>query len=82
MYTVFSVLLFILWEIFYIQLCWVRKPIPKMAAAFELSSLVLDDVEVTGRELGRGAYGVVYEVRVSGLVCAGKKLHDVIIQVY
>ena len=53
-----------------------------MAAAFELSSLVLDDVEVTGRELGRGAYGVVYEVRVSGLVCAGKKLHDVIIQVY
>ena len=42
----------------------------------QLSSLVLEDVEVTGKELGRGAYGVVYEVRVNGLVCAGKKLHD------
>ena len=46
-----------------------------------ISSLVLDDVRLTGRELGRGAYGVVYEVSVSELVCAGKILHDNIVQV-
>ena len=42
----------------------------------QLSSLVLEDVEVTGKQLGHGSYSVVYEVRVSRLVCAGKKLHD------
>ena len=46
----------------------------------QLLSLVLEDVEVTGKELGRGAYGVVYEVRVNGLVCAGKKLHDTLVE--
>ena len=48
----------------------------------QLQSLSLDDVEEIGKELGRGAYGVVYEVRVSGLVCAGKTLHEAIVQVY
>ena len=47
----------------------------------KLQSLSLDDVEEIGKELGRGAYGVVYEVRVSGLVCAGKTLHEAIVQV-
>ena len=57
--------------------CW---PLAIMAAYDDqLSSLVLEDVEVTGKELGRGAYGVVYEVRVNGLVCAGKKLYDLIV---
>ena len=48
----------------------------------QLQALLLDDVEITGRELGRGAYGVVFEVRVSGLVCAGKTLHEDIVQVH
>ena len=39
-------------------------------------------VEETGRELGRGAYAVVTEVIVSGTVCAAKKLHDAIVQVF
>ena len=43
-----------------------------------LRALSLNDVEVTGKEIGRGAYGVVLEVKVSGLSCAGKKLHDAI----
>ena len=48
----------------------------------QLQSLLLDDLEETGKELGRGAYGVVVEVRVSGLVCAGKTLHESIVQVH
>ena len=48
----------------------------------QLQALVLDDVEIIGKGLGRGAYGVVVEVRVSGLVCAGKTLHEDIVQVH
>ena len=47
----------------------------------QLQSLTLDNVEETGKTIGRGAYGVVSEVRVSGLVCAGKTLHEAILQV-
>ena len=48
----------------------------------QLQGLLLNDVEKTGKELGRGSYGVVYEVIVSGLVCAGKALHEAIVQVH
>ena len=48
----------------------------------QLDLLQLDGVKETGRELGRGAYGVVTEVIVSGTVCAAKKLHDAIVQVF
>ena len=48
----------------------------------QLQTLSLDNVEESGKELGRGAYGVVHEVRVNGLVCAGKTLHEVIVQVH
>ena len=56
----------------------------KMAGRLQaqLQSLSLDGIEEIGEELGRGAYGVVYEVRVSGLVCAGKTLHESIVQVH
>ena len=47
----------------------------------QLQSLSLENVVKTVKELGRGAYGVVVEVRVSGLVCAGKTLHEAIVQV-
>ena len=36
-------------------------------AAAELRDLELEGVEETGRELGRGAYGVVMELKVKGL---------------
>ena len=52
-----------------------------MAWQRQLQPLVIADVHTTSKELGRGAYGVVYEINVSGLTCAGKKLHDVIVQV-
>ena len=48
----------------------------------QLRALSLYDVKETRKELGRGAYGVVYEVRVSGLLCAGKTLHEAIVQVH
>uniref|UniRef100_A0A1X7VEA5 Protein kinase domain-containing protein n=1 Tax=Amphimedon queenslandica TaxID=400682 RepID=A0A1X7VEA5_AMPQE len=47
---------------------------------FELEALLLINVQETGTELGRGAYGVVLEVKVNGTICAAKKLHDLIVQ--
>ena len=41
----------------------------------QLNDLTLANVVETGRELGRGAYGKVVEIRLSGLKCAAKKLH-------
>ena len=42
----------------------------------QLRELKIEEVEETGEELGRGSYGVVVEIKTSGLRCAGKKLHD------
>ena len=36
----------------------------------------IEAVEHTGKELGRGAYGVVVELKVYGLRCAGKRIHE------
>ena len=41
----------------------------------QLRGLNLISIEETGRTIGSGAYGEVVEVRLSGLKCAGKKLH-------
>uniref|UniRef100_A0A1X7TCN4 Tyrosine-protein kinase n=1 Tax=Amphimedon queenslandica TaxID=400682 RepID=A0A1X7TCN4_AMPQE len=46
----------------------------------QLQPLLLPDLKETGKELGRGAYGVVTEVIVSGTICAAKKLHPAIVQ--
>ena len=47
----------------------------------QLSELLLkSNVRETGRELGRGAYGVVVEVEVNGLRCAAKKLHPILLE--
>ena len=50
------------------------------AISEQLKELTLTDVVETGRVLGSGAYGEVVEVRLSGLKCAGKKLHGVFFQ--
>lgn len=44
----------------------------------QLRALQIPVVKETGRELGRGAYGVVVEVDVNGLPCAAKKLHKLL----
>ena len=40
----------------------------------------LDDVENTGKLIGRGAYGRVIEVRVHGVLCAAKEIHSILIE--
>ena len=42
----------------------------------QLKELTVAGVVETGRKLGSGSYGEVVEVRLSGLKCAGKKLHS------
>ena len=45
---------------------------------FDLASVQLQcPVDLTGRELGRGSYGVVLEAEIPGAVCAVKRVHDV-----
>ena len=51
-----------------------------MSAAGRFQNLVLEDVEETSKELGRGSYGVVIEVIVSGTKCAAKKIHGILLQ--
>ena len=51
-----------------------------MSAAGRFQNLVLEDVEETSKELGRGSYGVVIEVNVSGTKCAAKKIHSMLLQ--
>ena len=43
-------------------------------------SLVLYGVHPTGKELGRGAYGRVFEVDYEGTLCAAKEVHALILQ--
>jgi len=45
-----------------------------------LQRFVIPDVRPTGRQLGVGSYGSVEELEVNGLVCAGKRLHDALLQ--
>ena len=46
----------------------------------ELQRFVLPRVRPTGRQLGVGSYGSVEELEVNGLVCAGKRLHEVLLE--
>ena len=45
-----------------------------------LSIYLLPNVEETGRELGKGAYGVVVEMKLpNGTRVVGKKIHDLLL---
>ena len=46
----------------------------------ELQQFVLPEVRPTGRQLGVGSYGSVEELEVNGLVCAGKRMHDALLE--
>ena len=41
---------------------------------------MLRRVRTTGRQLGVGSYGSVMELEVNGLVCAGKRLHEALLE--
>ena len=42
--------------------------------------LTLHSVNPTGKEIGRGAYGRVFEVDYEGILCAAKELHTLLLQ--
>ena len=62
-----------------------RQAIPEgqvrqaLQGAPQLRSFIIPNVRPTGRQLGGGSYGTVEELEIDGLVCAGKKLYDVLI---
>ena len=49
-------------------------------AFHELQRFVLPGVCPTGRQLGVGSYGSVEELEMNGLVCAGKRLHEALLE--
>ena len=44
------------------------------------SSLILHRVNPTGKEIGRGAFGRVFEVDYEGTLCAAKEVHTLLLQ--
>ena len=52
-----------------------------MALSKDLDQFILDGVEGLSdrREKGRGCYGAVYEVRLNGVPCIAKRLHDILV---
>jgi len=50
-----------------------------MATQFA-ADLALYDVSPTGKEIGRGAYGRVFEVDYHGTLCAAKEIHAILLQ--
>ena len=42
--------------------------------------LILHRIDPTGKEIGRGAYGRVFEVDYEGTLCAAKELHALLLQ--
>ena len=43
----------------------------------DLRPFVLSNVRFTGTRIGAGAYGSVEEVKITGAICAAKKIHDI-----
>ena len=43
-------------------------------------SLILHTVNPTEKEIGRGAYGRVFEVDYEGTLCAAKEVHALLLQ--
>ncbi|XP_065916222.1 uncharacterized protein [Dysidea avara] len=44
------------------------------------TDLTLYDVNPTGKEIGRGAYGRVFEVDYQGTLCAAKEVHSILLE--
>jgi len=50
------------------------------AVAANWDSLLLHEINPTGNEIGRGAYGRVFEVNYVGTLCAAKEVHALLLQ--
>jgi len=55
-------------------------PLTLIMAAGVSNDLILHDVNPTGNEIGRGAYGRVFEVDYQGTLCAAKEVHELLLQ--
>ena len=51
-----------------------------MAAGHNWRQLILKNIKPTGKEIGKGAFGRVYEVNYEGMLCAAKELHTILLQ--
>lgn len=49
-----------------------------MANRVDDSLIPLLRVNMTGQEIGRGAYGRVFEVNLNGTLCAAKEVHSLL----
>ena len=45
-----------------------------------LEPFTLMQLQLTGKEIGRGSYAIVYEVMYDGLKCAGKAIHTILLE--
>ena len=50
-----------------------------LQTAAKLRPFILSNVTQTGKKLGEGSYGCVEELCVSGLICAGKRMYETLI---
>jgi len=50
------------------------------SVAANWGSLILQEVNPTGNEIGCGAYGRVFEVNYEGTLCAAKEVHEILLQ--
>ena len=46
----------------------------------QLQRYVISNVQPTGRQLGVGSYGSVEELEINSLICAGKRIHESLIE--
>ena len=51
-----------------------------LQTAAKLRPFVLSNVTPTGKMLGEGSYGFVEELNMNGLVCAGKRIYEMLIE--
>jgi len=51
-----------------------------LMAAGVVIDLTLYNVNPTGKEIGRGAYGRVFEVDYQGTLCAAKEVHSLLLE--
>ena len=45
-----------------------------------IRQFVIANVQLTGKELGSGAYGSVEELVIDGVLCAGKRIHEALLE--
>lgn len=45
-----------------------------------LQRFLLPNARLTGKRLGTGSFGTVEEMKMEGLVCAGKRLHELLVR--